>query len=292
VGIAERVKNWISLQPGRSDWIGGLRLACAFLLPVAAGLAVNHELTGLFVGIGAFMVANADLGESFRQRLRLMIPASTAIPAMTAFGMAIGPLHWVTVAVGGVVILLGGVIGAVGREAALFGLFFAIAFVVGVGVSEAELTVPQVVLPMFAGAVFGVLLSGLQARFFGQLPDEAPEPWSTVPERFVAGLRDPVVLRQSVGMALAGATGLAVVPFTHQSNGAWLVTGALMVFKPGYGETVRTAMTRALATVVGAAVAGVFAAAFTDPWVLLAAALVLTWCAERWCGARSQCSCC
>jgi len=76
------------------------------------------------------MVANADLGESFVQRLRSMIPATIVIPAMTALGLAIGSHRWVTVAVGAVVILVGGFIAAVGREAALFGTFFAIAFVV------------------------------------------------------------------------------------------------------------------------------------------------------------------
>jgi uncharacterized membrane protein YccC len=281
VALANRASRWPALEPGPTDWVGGLRLACAFLLPVAVGLAVNEKLTGLFVGVGAFMVANADLGESFVQRLRSMIPAAIAIPAMTALGMAIGSHRWVTVAVGAVVMLAGGFIAAVGREAALFGTFFAIAFVVGVGVAGAPgLTEAKVALPMVGGGLLAIALSGLQVLLVDHRPDEPPEPWSTVPKRLADGLSDPVLMRQAIGMALAGAIGLAVVPFTHQSNGAWLVTGALMVFKPGYGETIQVALTRAVATVFGAAFAGGMAALTSQPWVLLVLALALTWCAE------------
>lgn len=281
MAIASWFRSQIALEPGPTDWIGGLRLACAFLLPVAVGVALDHKLTGLFVGVGAFMVANADLGESFVQRLRSMIPATIAIPATTALGMAIGSHRWVTVAVGAAVILIGGFVAAVGREAAVFGTFIAIAFVVGVGVAEAPgLTEAQVALPMLGGGLLAVVLSGIQVLLVKHQPDEPPQPWSTVPERLGAGLEDAVLLRQTIGMALAGAIGLAVVPFTHQTNGAWLVTGALMVFKPGYGETISVAVIRALATVFGAAVAGAIAAVTSQPWVLLALALVLTWCAE------------
>ena len=69
-------------------------MACAFLLPVAVGLAVNQEMTGLFIGIGAFIVANADLGESFGQRARLMIPTTLAVAALTGLGMATGLTQW------------------------------------------------------------------------------------------------------------------------------------------------------------------------------------------------------
>jgi uncharacterized membrane protein YccC len=281
VAVVKRLSTWIALEPGPTDWVGGLRLACAFLLPVAVGLAVDEKLTGLFVGVGAFMVANADLGESFVQRLRSMIPATIVIPAMTALGMAIGSHQWVTVAVGAVVILVGGFIAAVGREAALFGTFFAIAFVVGVGVASAPgLTEAQVALPMVGGGLLAIALSGLQVLLVEHRPHEPPEPWSTVPKRLADGLRDPVLMRQAIGMALAGAIGLTVVPFTHQSNGAWLVTGALMVFKPGHGETIKVALTRAVATVFGAALAGGIAALTSEPMVLLVLALALTWCAE------------
>ncbi len=276
-----RLRGLLALQPGPTDWIGGFRLACAFLLPVAIGVGTGHALTGLFIGVGAFMVANADLGESFAQRLRSMVPASIAIPAMSALGMVLGPHRVATVVVGVLAILVGGFAAAVGREAALFGTFFAIAYVVGVGIADAPgVGVAQVSASMFTGGIVAILLSGLQALLADHAPDEPPQPWSTVPERLRSGLSDAVLVRQVCGMAIAGGIGLAVVPFTHQSNGAWLVTGALMVFKPGYGETVRVALTRAVATVFGAAVAGTIAALTSAAWVLLACALLLTWCAE------------
>jgi hypothetical protein len=69
-------------------------------IPIAVGLAVNQEMTGLFVGIGAFIVANADLGDSFGQRGRLMIPTTLAVAALTGLGMATGLSQWLGVAVG------------------------------------------------------------------------------------------------------------------------------------------------------------------------------------------------
>ena len=69
-------------------------------------------------------------------------------------------------------------------------------------------------------------------------------------------------------MATIAATGR--YEFTHQSDGAWLVTGSLMVMKPADGDTVRFAVVCAAATVVvGAAAAGAMAAATSRPWVLL-----------------------
>jgi hypothetical protein len=279
MAVLSRVREW-ALQDGPIDWLGGLRLACAFLLPVAVGVLVDQKMTGLFVGVGAFMVANSDLGESYTQRLRLMMPATLAIVAMTALGMAAGTNKWLTVPLGALVIFTGAVIAAVGREAALFGTFFSFAYVIGVGIAGTTLSIAQVSLALLGGGAFAMLLSAIHVVVRAPRPDLEPEPWSTVPTRLRSGLTEPASRRHAIGMAAAGAIGLAVVPFTHQSNGAWLVTGSLMVMKPAYGATVRFAGIRAAATVLGAAAAGSIAAATSQPWVLLALALLLTWCAE------------
>ena len=131
--MLSRLREWEPLQDGPTDWLGGLRLACAFLLPVAVGVLVDQKMTGLFVGVRAFMVGNSDLGESYAQRLRLMVPATLAIAAMTALGMGDRYEKWLAVPIGALVILTGAVIAAVGREAALFGTFFSLALVVGRG---------------------------------------------------------------------------------------------------------------------------------------------------------------
>jgi hypothetical protein len=67
-------------------------------------------------------------------------------------------------------------------------------------------------------------------------------------------------------MAAIAATGR--YEFTHQSNGAWLVTGSLIMMKPAYGDTVRFAVVCAAATVVVAAAAGAIVAATSRPRVL------------------------
>ena len=280
MSVLSRLREWEPLQDGPTDWLGGLRLACAFLLPVAVGVLVDQKMTGLFVGVRAFMVGNSDLGESYAQRLRLMVPATLAIAAMTALGMAIGTNKWLTVPIGALVIFTGAVIAAVGREAALFGTFFSFAFVIGVGVAGTALSIAEVSLALLGGGAFAMLLSAIHVVVRSPQPDEEPQPWSTVPARLRVGLSDPESRRQGIGMAAAGAIGLAVVPFTHQSNGARLVTGSLMVMKPSYDETVRFAGVRAIATVFGAAVAGAIAAVTSQVWMLLALALLLTWCAE------------
>lgn len=84
----------------------------------------------------------------------------------------------------------------------------------------------------------------------------------------------------AVGLAIVGPIGLLVVPFLQQGNGAWLVTGALIVLKPELTAIVRAASARAAGTILGAVLAGVVAALTHQPWVLLAVAFIATWWAE------------
>ena len=283
VAMTEPIRQWLAEQvptPNRGDWVAGFRLACAFILPVAVGEWADQPIIGLFVGIGAFMVANADLGESYGQRLRLMVPATIAIAGMTAAGMAVGTNAVAAVVVGVAVLLLSGLTAAFGREATIFGTFVAFAYVIGVGITEASpISIVTVVVSLLAGGTFAMLLSAVHIVGFGHVPDEEPEPWPTLLSRARSRL-DGTLMRHACALAIAGGIGLAVVPFTHQSNGAWLVTGALIVLKPGYRDTLRTALLRAGGTVAGAALAGAIAATISNVWALLAVALGLTWVAE------------
>jgi hypothetical protein len=265
---------------GANDWVGGLRLAAAFLTPIAVGLAAGRALTGLFVGIGAFMVANADLGESLRQRSRLMLPATVAVAGMTALGMVLGGQDWMAVPIAVIVLLAGALCAAFGREAAILGTFTSFAYVIGVGLAATpEIGLPEVVWPLLAGGAYAMLLSALATVLFRPAEDAPDEPWTTLWQRARTRV-DTVLVRQSAAFAVAGAIGLVVVLFARLPNGAWLVTGALIVLKPGFHDTRRTAVVRAVGTVGGAAAAGALAAVTGNPWVLLGAAFAVTWLAE------------
>jgi hypothetical protein len=260
--------------------MGGLRLAAAFITPVALGEAVGHTLTGLFIGIGAFMVANADLGESYPQRLRLMVPTTLAIAAAASTGFIVGTTEGLMVAIGVAIFFVGALSGAVGREAGMLGTLVSFAHVIGVGVTAApRLSAAGLAVPLVAGGVYAMALSALQVRVAGHDPDEAPEAWPGLIGRVVART-DKNLVRHACAVALAGGIGLIVVPFTHQSNGAWLVTGALIVLRPEYVDTLKTAGRRAAGTVAGAVLAGTIAAVTSQPWLLLGAAFMLTWLAE------------
>jgi uncharacterized membrane protein YccC len=91
---------------------------------------------------------------------------------------------------------------------------------------------------------------------------------------------DSALCRHAIRLGVAVAVALLLVPLVDRSNGAWMVTGALIVMKPAFGGTLKTARQRALGTVVGAAIAGAVAALTSDPWVLLMLALLATWLAE------------
>jgi hypothetical protein len=284
--LSRKPASWVSCLPSQlvlpdlTDWIGGLRLACAFLLPVAVGLVANRALHGLFVGIGGFMVANADLGESYGQRLRLMVPVTMAVAGMTAAGMAAGAAAAIAVPLGAVVLLLGGLAASLGREAAMLGTFLSFAYVIGTGLAAVPaLSIVSVAVPMLIGGMYAMALSAIHVLLRGHHPDEEPERWRGLLTR-ARSRTDATLVRHSAALALAGAIGLAVVPFTHQSNGAWLVTGALIVLKPDYPDTIRTALLRATGTVFGATIAGIIAAATSQRWALLAVALVCTCAAE------------
>jgi uncharacterized membrane protein YccC len=91
---------------------------------------------------------------------------------------------------------------------------------------------------------------------------------------------DSALCRHAIRLGVAVAVALLLVPFVDKSNGAWMVTGALIVMKPAFGGTLKTARQRALGTVVGAAIAGAVAALTSEVWVLLALAFLATWLAE------------
>jgi Fusaric acid resistance protein-like len=266
--------------PSTVESIGGLRLAAAFITPVALGEALGHTVTGLFIGIGAFMVANADFGESYPQRLRLMVPTTLAVAAAASAGFVVGATEWLVVAIGVALFFVGGLSSAVGREAGMLGTLVSFAYVIGVGVTAApHLSAAGLAVPLLAGGAYAMALSALQVRVAGHDPDEAPEGWPSLIGRAIART-DRNLLRHACAVALAGGIGLIVVPFTHQSNGAWLVTGALIVLRPEYVDTLKTAGQRAAATVAGAVLAGTIAAATSEPALLLGVAFVLTWLAE------------
>lgn len=278
--IRRHLRHEFALSPGPNSWGVGLRLAAAFILPIAVGVVLDRTLTGLFVGIGAFMVANADLGESLRQRARLMVPSTVAIAGLVAAGMVLGANDWLAVPIGAGILVLAGLSPAVGREAALFGTFAAFAYIIGIGISGAPgLDVAEVFWPLIAGGAYALLLSAIGVIASRPGPDEPDEDWRTLSAR-VRSRVDAGLVRHAAALAIAGSIALVVVPFTEQANGAWLVTGALIVLKPGYRETARLATTRVIGTVAGAVLAGVVAALTSNPIVLLAAALLLTWLAE------------
>jgi uncharacterized membrane protein YccC len=260
-----------SAAPGRDDWTSGYRLACALVLPIAVGVAIQQPRTGLFVGVGAFVVGNAYLDRSYQHRLRLMAPTTLLVTLLTVLGMTAGTNRFGSVFLSAVVLLIGGLAAAFGREAALLGTLVSFGYVVGVGV--AGLAVGQVVLPMLAGGAFAMLLAWLEARTVQRRTDELPEPWSTLVTRSRAHL-DTAVIRRACALAIAGGLGLAVLPFA-QDNGAWLLAGTLIVLKPGYRDTVRAGLLRAGGTVLGAAAAGAIAASGSGLWALLAIASVI-----------------
>ncbi len=259
-----------SAAPGRNDWTNGYRLACALLIPVAAGVAVGYPRLGLLVGVGAFIVGNAKPDASYRQRMWWMVPATFCVAVLTMLGMAAGTNRPAVVVIGALVLLLGGLAAALGRDAALLGMLVSFGYVIGV--AAAGLNVLDVVLPVALGGVFAMVLTWLEAATVHHRTDELPEPWSNLVTRRRVHL-DTAVVRRSAALAIAGGIALAVVPFTPNSGGVWLVTGALVVLKPGYQDTVRSAVLRAGGAVAGAVAAGAVAATVTGVWMLLAVAL-------------------
>src|SRR5215471_14735324 len=85
--LARWLGDLIGSFPGRPDPVSGLRLAAAFVGPIALGQALDETVSGLFVGIGAFMVANADVGGPYRQRARIMLSVSCCVAASITVGM-------------------------------------------------------------------------------------------------------------------------------------------------------------------------------------------------------------
>ncbi len=92
--------------------------------------------------------------------------------------------------------------------------------------------------------------------------------------------RDSPILQHSARVAVAGGIAVSLMPLVDPSNGAWMASGAVMVLKPDFGSTARSAVQRAIGTSAGAALAGGLAAVTGSKPLLIAAAFLLTLFAE------------
>lgn len=277
------LRSLFALEAGHNNWISGLRFALAFAVPVALCLVAGSPGTGIFVAIGAFFVANSDLGYQGRTAASSMVCAAIAVPSATALGMAMGQWHWPAVVVGFVLLFGSASLGAAGPTAAAVGVFTSFGYAIGLGLALTDISIPRVCALLIVGGVYAMVLS-FAGRALG-IPAFPPPPdlpqGHSARHSLMQQLRgwSPTV-RRSLAIAIAGSVALTIVPRIQQTSGVWLVTGALIVLKPDVESTIRAAAARGIGTALGALAAGGLAAATGNAWILLVAAFFTTWWAQ------------
>jgi hypothetical protein len=155
-----RLRRALGIAAGKPDVLGGLRLACAFLAPIALGEALGKTLSGLFVGIGAFMVANADLGGPYATRARVQLAAGAGVVASIVLGMLCGDRYAIALPLATLVVMAGAMAGAIGPGAAIVGVLASFGLVIGIGIAGTPADQPlQRAAELGVGAVLAMALS-------------------------------------------------------------------------------------------------------------------------------------
>jgi uncharacterized membrane protein YccC len=401
--LAAALRSTLASTPGRPSWGTGTRVAAAMFVPILAGEAANDFTTGLFIGIGAFMVAQGAAGGPYPGRARALLMTSVAIALAAAIGALLGaPI--VLAATSVFVVLLGsGLAPALDAPLGLPAFLVAIAFIVGVGLAG-EIAAARLLWTFAAGGAFGALLSltpwiwrrrgperdavagsysavarfaqagsteeleacrqgaitaltaardavtrtrhrgadGLAGALYGAgalfdalvsspvrpqptaavgserlaaavargerrhldldgalsvdpaveralqraarlIAAEEHEPWTppAPPGPSIVRLRAQLTLtstlaRHALRLACAGTAGLLVAAVVDPAHGVWMTTAAIIVLKPDFGGTVRSALLRSAGTVLGALIAGLIAALIEDQLALTLIALGFT----------------
>jgi len=111
--------GWFRLPRGRLDWARGVKLAVAMMAPLIAGIVIGRPLDGLFVAVGAFVVASTDIGGAYRARAIVLGFATLGVGGAYLVGAMTGARLWLAAPLLGLVLFASALAAALGARAAV-----------------------------------------------------------------------------------------------------------------------------------------------------------------------------
>lgn len=273
------VFNWKN-----QTFVSDLIFAFPVALCLAIGLAAGHQAAGMIAAGGAMTVGFGAKQSIDRSRLLPMIFASIGIAFSTFVGMIAGHSNGVLVAVAaswafgyGLLTARSGGYGWVGQQCVvtlLVGSAFPFA---------ARLAVGRAAL-LLAGGIIQVLWSSAALRMFRELGERLLEMSRYLHEEELALRRALGEVAQTVRhgrfsdqtvtycLRLAVTVGVSTEIYRrlHFASGYWVPMEAVLVLKPGLGDTTSRAIARTLGTIAGAWTLSLLVAHYTPSPVALA----------------------
>jgi hypothetical protein len=171
-GLITQPRSIFVFAPVKPSWGTGIRVAAAMFVPILAGEVTNDFATGLFIGIGAFIVAQGDGGGPYRHRAPAQCGTALAIALAAASGALLGAPLALAAASVFVVLAVSGLAPALDGPLALPAFLGAIAFLVGVALSG-QVAAARLLWTLAAGGAFGELLSLIPWVWWPRGPERA-----------------------------------------------------------------------------------------------------------------------
>jgi MFS family permease len=129
-----RLTTLLEFDSSQTDWRDALRGALVTAI-ITLPFVLNGDLTKIIpLTIGAVFVAIAEAGQPFGDRWRTMLWTTAILMLAVTAGSALSNLTVMAVIASGLVALVGGAVGFLGRRAAVGGLLGLVLFVIYVGV--------------------------------------------------------------------------------------------------------------------------------------------------------------
>lgn len=230
---------------------GALVTAAITAIPVMNG----DPKTAIPLSIGAVFAAIAEAGQPFGQRWRTMLWTTLALTAAASLGSVLSESTILAIVITIPVAFACGLIGAIGRRAAVGGLLALVIFSIYVGVpvpmQDAITTAALIALGGFTQTVVTVLMGLLRKQH--RQPQPAAETLSPLRERLTNPVFRTHAVRLSVVMLIAtGISESVSVPHPY-----WLPMSVAWMSKPDPDGTVDRVVHRLVGTLAGLGLAGI-----------------------------------
>jgi uncharacterized membrane protein YccC len=151
--------GWFRLPGGRPDWARGVKLAVAMMAPLIAGIVFGRPLDGLFVAVGAFVVASTDIGGGYRAWAVVLGLVTVGVGGGYLAGAVTGARLWLAAPLLGLVLFASALAAVLGARAAVASTMVAVAFIVGAVMPEPPAAALGYAAAIVAGGGFAMLLS-------------------------------------------------------------------------------------------------------------------------------------
>jgi uncharacterized membrane protein YccC len=151
--------GWFRFPRRRPNWARGAKLAVAMMAPLIAGIVIGRPLDGLFVAVGAFVVASTDIGGAYRSRAIVLGLATLGVGGAYLAGAVTGAWLWLAAPLLALVLFASALAAALGARAAVASTMVAIGFIVGAAMPEPPAAALGHAAAVIAGGGFAMLLS-------------------------------------------------------------------------------------------------------------------------------------